>query len=81
MRVLRFGSYSIVKTFAGTFDFLLKSTRRYFRLCPPPHPLTVITPRLFLPLIAFFPKDNVFSGFVGVKSLKYETDFVRVPGL
>jgi len=45
MRAERFGSYSIVDTFAGMLRLSrLKSMTRYARLCPPPRHHDVISP-------------------------------------
>jgi len=70
-----------VETFAEIEDFRWKSITRYFCLWPPPRPFTVITPRLLRPLQAILPNVKLRSGFTFDKSSKYETDFVRVPGL
>ena len=58
--MVRFGSYSIVATFAGTPSLVrLKSIWRYLRLAPPPRwravmrPLALRPPVLFLPLVSF----------------------------
>src|SRR6476661_10203386 len=50
MRAERFGSYSIVDTFAGmSCLFRLKSMMRYIRLCPPPRHQEVSSPWLLRP--------------------------------
>src|SRR2546428_4435795 len=50
IRAERFGSYSIVDTFAGMSCLSrLKSIARYIRLCPPPRHHDVKCPPLFRP--------------------------------
>src|SRR5437773_4669728 len=50
MRAERFGSYSIVDTFAGMSRLSrLKSITRYIRLWPPPRHHEVSSPRLLRP--------------------------------
>ena len=50
MRAERFGSYSIVETFAGMSRLSrLKSMMRYIRLWPPPRHHDVSSPRLLRP--------------------------------
>ncbi len=50
MRAERFGSYSIVDTFAGMSRLSrLKSMMRYIRLWPPPRHHDVSSPRLLRP--------------------------------
>jgi hypothetical protein len=50
MRAERFGSYSIVDTFAGMPRLSrLKSMTRYIRLWPPPRHQDVSSPRLLRP--------------------------------
>ena len=50
MRAERFGSYSIVDTFAGMSNlFRLKSMMRYIRLWPPPRHHDVRCPALLRP--------------------------------
>ena len=50
MRAERFGSYSIVATFAGMSRLSrLKSMMRYIRLWPPPRHHDVSSPRLLRP--------------------------------
>src|SRR5271154_4243760 len=60
---LRFGSYSIDATFAGTPIFSRrKSTWRYCFLCPPPRCQMTISPWLLRPPERFFGSSNAFSG-------------------
>src|ERR1700691_3695683 len=60
---LRFGSYSIDATFAGTPTLSRrKSTWRYCFLWPPPRCHTTISPWLFRPPERFFGSSNDFSG-------------------
>src|ERR1700681_859765 len=63
MFALRFGSYSMAATFAGTPTLSRrKSTWRYCFLCPPPRCQTTISPWLFRPPERFFGSSNAFSG-------------------
>src|ERR1700676_2911241 len=63
MFALRFGSYSIAATFAGTPDLSRrKSTIRYCFLCPPPRCQTTISPWLFRPPERFLGSSRLFSG-------------------
>src|SRR6202000_2090803 len=63
MLELRFGSYSIAATFAGTPTLSRrKSTWRYCFLWPPPRCHTTISPLLLGPARAFFGWNNDFSG-------------------
>ena len=82
MRALRFGSYSIDATFAGTPSLSRrKSTTRYFCLWPPPRwrdghaPVRVAATRLRLRRV------SDFSGRSRVISAKSETVWNRRPGL
>src|SRR3984893_17100996 len=60
---LRFGSYSIAATVAGTPTLSRrKSTWRYCFLCPPPRCQTTISPWLLRPPERFFGSSNAFSG-------------------
>src|ERR1700730_7460220 len=60
---LRFGSYSIDATFAGTPTLSRrKSTWRYCFLWPPPRCHTTISPWLLRPPERFFGSSNDFSG-------------------
>src|ERR1700733_1026964 len=63
MLELRFGSYSIAATFAGTPTLSRrKSTWRYCFLWPPPRCHTTISPWLLRPPERFFGSSNDFSG-------------------
>src|SRR5580704_2128508 len=63
MLELRFGSYSIAATFAGTPTLSRrKSTLRYCFLWPPPRCHTTISPWLLRPPLRFFGSSNDFSG-------------------
>src|SRR4051794_11705150 len=82
MRQLRFGSYSTAATLAGTPSLVRrKSTRRYWRLWPPPLCRAVLRPWLFRPPVALFGARRDFSGVVLVISAKSETVWNRRPGL
>src|ERR1035438_2698984 len=60
---LRFGSYSIDATFAGTPTLSRrKSTWRYCFLWPPPRCQITISPWLLRPPERFFGSSNAFSG-------------------
>src|ERR1700730_2680698 len=60
---LRFGSYSIAATFAGTPTLSRrKSTWRYCFLCPPPRCQTTISPWLLRPPERFLGSSSAFSG-------------------
>ena len=55
MRALRFGSYSIAATLAGTPSLSRrKSTTRYFCLCPPPRWREVMRPYELRPPVRGF---------------------------
>src|SRR6516164_1003092 len=74
MLALRFGSYSIAATFAGTpFLSRRKSTTRYCFLWPPPRCQTTTSPRLFRPPERFFGSSKLFSGVSLVISLLSST--------
>ncbi len=82
MRALRFGSYSMCATFAGTPSLLRrKSMIRNRRLFPPPWWRMVIRPLLFRParLRPFWTSD--FSGLSRVISSNPETLAPRRPGV
>src|SRR6187397_258960 len=82
MRALRFGSYSIDATFAGTPSLLRrKSTTRYFCLWPPPRCREVIRPYELRPPVRGFGLVSDFSGLSRVISEKSETVWNRRPGL
>src|ERR1700724_1090986 len=60
---LRFGSYSIAATFAGTPTLSRrKATWRYCFLCPPPRCQTTISPWLLRPPERFLGSSSAFSG-------------------
>src|SRR5947209_18676751 len=63
MLALRFGSYSIASTFAGTPSLSRrKSILRYCFLWPPPRCQTEISPWLLRPPERFFGSRRPFSG-------------------
>src|SRR6476659_5823905 len=81
MRADRFGSYSMVETFAGMSRLSrLKSIIRYIRLWPPPRHQDVSWPTLFRPPVL---RNGSMSGLWGscvVISSKTATVWNRVPG-
>src|SRR6186997_1917491 len=82
MRALRFGSYSIAATFAGTPSFSRrKSMTRYFCLCPPPLCRAVMRPYELRPPVFGLWRVSDFSGRSRVISEKSETVWNRRPGL
>src|ERR1041385_801285 len=82
MRAVRFGSYSIAATLAGTPNFSRrKSMRRYCRLWPPPRYRDVIWPLLLRPPVPRFGSSSDFSGVVFVISSKSDTERNRVAGV
>src|ERR1051326_6429269 len=82
MRAVRFGSYSIAATLAGTPNFSRrKSMRRYCRLWPPPRYRDVIWPLLLRPPVPRFRSSSDFSGVVFVISSKSDTERNRVAGV
>src|SRR6058998_2747864 len=82
MRHVRFGSYSIAATLAGTPNFSRrKSMRRYCRLWPPPRYRDVIWPLLLRPPVPRFGSSSDFSGVVFVISSKSDTERNRVAGV
>src|SRR3954468_16262474 len=82
MRALRFGSYSIAATLAGTPSlFRLKSTMRYCCLWPPPRWRDVLRPYELRPPVRGLGASNDFSGLSLVISEKSETVWKRRPGL
>src|SRR5918911_938417 len=83
MRAVRFGSYSMWATFAGTpsLSTRLKSTRRYWRLCPPPWCRAVTLPWTFRPPLLDSGASSDFSGVDRVISAKSETLAPRRPGV
>src|ERR1700752_2451342 len=63
MLELRFGSYSMAATLAGTPSLSRrKSTTRYCFLWPPPRCQTTTSPRLLRPPERFFGSSRAFSG-------------------
>src|SRR6266536_563962 len=83
MRAVRFGSYSMCATLAGTpsFSTRLKSIRRYCRLWPPPWCRVVILPCALRPPLFVSGRSSDFSGVVRVISAKSETLEPRRPGV
>src|ERR1700684_902307 len=82
MRALRFGSYSMAATRAGTPSlFRRKSMIRYCCLCPPPRWRAVLRPWLLRPPEPGFGASRDFSGRSRVISEKSETVWKRRPGL
>src|SRR5438309_10015818 len=82
MRAVRFGSYSIAATLAGTANFSRrKSMRRYCRLWPPPRYRDVMWPLLLRPPVPRFGSSSDFSGVVFVISPKSDTERNRVAGV
>src|SRR5947209_4443182 len=82
MRQVRFGSYSIETTVAGTPSLRrLKSIRRYIRLWPPPRNRTQMTPWLLRPPFFLARTRSDFSGFfvLSVRSVKSLTEPWRRP--
>src|SRR2546427_11248077 len=82
MRAVRFGSYSIAATLAGTPNFSRRqSMRRYCRLWPPPRYRAVMWPLLLRPPVPRFGSSRDFSGLVFVISPKSDTEPNRVGGV
>src|SRR6266511_1861823 len=82
MRALRFGSYSIDATLAGTPSLSRrKSMTRYFCLWPPPRWREVIRPYELRPPVFGLCSVSDFSGRSRVTSAKSETVWNRRPGL
>src|SRR3954447_21919727 len=82
MRQLRFGSYWIEWTVAGTPSlFRLKSMTRYCCLWPPPRWRAVLRPYEFRPPDFGFGARSERSGSVFVISEKSETVWKRRPAL
>src|SRR4051812_37481960 len=82
MRALRFGSYSMAATLAGTPSFVrLKSMMRYCCLWPPPRWRAVLRPYALRPPVLGLGASSDFSGFDFVISEKSETDWKRRPAL
>src|SRR5690349_23866125 len=82
MREVRFGSYSMLATFARMPNlFRRKSIRRYWRLCPPPCQRLVMWPLLLRPPVRRSGSTSDFSGSVLVISAKSDTERNRVAGV
>src|SRR2546429_6329195 len=82
MRAVRFGSYSVAATLAGTPTFSRrKSRRRYCRLGRPPRYRAVMWPLLLRPPVPRFGSSSDFSGVVFVISPKSDTERNRVAGV
>src|SRR5215216_2770752 len=83
MRAVRFGSYSMCATLAGTpsFSTRLKSIRRYCRLWPPPWCRAVILPWALRPPLFVSGRSSDFSGSDRVISAKSDTLEPRRPGV
>src|SRR4051795_4035259 len=80
MRALRFGSYSMAATFAGTPSlFRRKSTTRYCRLWPPPRWRAVMRPYELRPPVRGLGLTSDRSGVVLVISAKSDADWKRRP--
>ena len=81
MRAERFGSYSIVETFAGMSRLSrLKSMMRYIRLWPPPRHQDVSCPWLLRPPVLCSGSTSGLCGSCVVISSKVCTVWNRVPG-
>src|SRR3954452_7413719 len=79
---VRFGSYSMAATLAGTPSLSrLKSILRYSRLAPPPRWRAVLRPYALRAPLFFRPSVSDFSGFVFVISAKSAKVVKRRPGL
>src|ERR1700735_4751341 len=83
MRAVRFGSYSMCATFAGTpsLSCRRKSIRRQARLCPPPWCRAVPRPCTFRPPLLCSGRTSDFSGSLRVISEKSEPLAPRRPGV
>ena len=83
MRAVRFGSYSMCATLAGTpsLSQRRKSMSRYWRLWPPPLCLVVMRPVLLRPPVLCSGRSNDFSGVDRVISAKSATLAPRRPGV
>src|SRR6478609_7338324 len=80
MYAVRFGSYSIAATFAGTASLVrLKSILRYRRLAPPPRCRAVLRPSALRPPDFLSPSTRLFSGSVFVISAKSAKVMKRRP--
>src|SRR5919204_5132831 len=81
MCALRFGSYSIAATFAGTPSLRrLKSITRYLRFAPPPRWRLVTRPRELRPPELDLPSTSFFSGCDRVTSERSIQVAKRRPG-
>src|SRR6266545_1148425 len=83
MRAVRFGSYSICATLAGTpsLSCRRKSISRYCRLWPPPRCRVVIRPCELRPPVECSGRTSDFSGWSRVTSTKSATLDPRRPGV
>src|SRR5918998_4344371 len=82
MCAVRFGSYSIAATRAGTPSFCrLKSMTRYLRLAPPPRWREVMRPCVLRPPDFVSPSTRRFSGSCLVTSARSSQVANRLPGL
>src|SRR6476619_5725275 len=82
MRQVRLGSYSTAATLAPTPSLVrLKSTRRYWRLWPPPRWRAVLWPSELRPPVPARGASRLFSGVSLVISAKSETLWKRRPAL
>src|SRR5689334_15339400 len=83
MRAVRFGSYSMCATVAGTpsLSWRRKSTSRYARLWPPPWWRVVTLPELLRPPRPCSGRTSDFSGVSRVTSAKSATEAPRRPGV
>src|SRR5919112_2364765 len=83
MRAVRFGSYSMCATLAGTPSLSLrrKSISRYCRLWPPPWCRVVMRPWTLRPPFLGSGTSSDFSGVDRVISAKSETLEPRRPGV
>src|SRR5690349_12799170 len=82
MYAVRFGSYSMVATLAGTPSLRrLKSILRYRRLAPPPRWREVTRPYELRPPVFLMPSTSDFSGSTRVISSKSDHVAKRRPGL
>src|SRR6266568_1770923 len=83
MRAVRFGSYSMCATLAGTpsLSCRRKSISRYARLCPPPWCRVVMRPELLRPPLLCRGRTSDFSGSSRVTSTKSAWLAPRRPGV
>src|SRR5260370_12101850 len=83
MRAVRFGSYSMCATLAGTpsLSARRKSISRYARLCPPPWCRVVMRPCTFRPPWECSGRTRDFSGSPRVSSEKSAPLAPRRPGV